>query len=167
MSERPPEAAPSVHFDAVLYPHRSLPPRGFAILMALLGSVGGCVGIALVLLGAWPVTPFLGLDVLLLFIAFRLSYRSARQHEAIRLTDDSLVVERVSPRGERRHWRFQPFWLRVVLEEPSEDTNRVLLTSHGRSLVVAGFLGPAERRRFATALTAALARWRTLVASPP
>ncbi|HET7594671.1 MAG TPA: DUF2244 domain-containing protein [Stellaceae bacterium] len=163
MSERVAEPAPTVFYDAVLSPHRSLPPRGFAVLMLALAAVSFCVSLGFVLQGAWPVTPFFGLDVLLIYWAFRINYRHARLREELRLTDESLTVERVSVRGERRRWQFQPFWLRVTLEEKDEHTSRLVLASHGRSLVVGSFLGPAERRGVATALKDALARWRTRV----
>jgi uncharacterized membrane protein len=154
------ESAPAVLFDAVLTPHRSLPPRGFAVFMMILAATSFSVSLGFVLMGAWPVTPFFGLDVLLVYIAFRISYRQARQREELRLTEESLTVDRVSVRGERKRWQFQPFWLRVILEEPDEHTNRLVLTSHGRSLVVGSFLGPDERRGVAQALKDALARWR-------
>jgi uncharacterized membrane protein len=151
---------PHVHYDAVLSPHRSLPPRGFAALMLFLAGVSFAVGLAFVLHGAWPVTPFFGLDVLLVYLAFRMSYRQGRLREELRLTEESLTVDRIDPRGKRRHWRFEPFWLRVVLEEQDEHSNRLVLTSHGRSLVVGSFLGPAERRGAAGSLKDALARWK-------
>jgi len=148
-----------IFFDAILYPHRSLPPRGFIVLMLVLSVVSFVAGVSFVLLGAWPILGFFGLDVLLVYLAFRASYRSARMHEWVRLTEDTLTVERVGQRGERRRWQFQPSWLRVVLEE-QEETNRLVLTSHGRELVVGGFLGPMERKNLATALKQALVRWR-------
>jgi len=157
--------ASAVFFDAVLYPHRSLPPQGFVLLMAVLGAVSFAAGISFVLIGAWPIVGYFGLDVLLVYLAFRASYRSARMHEWVRLTERALSVERVSVRGERRSWQFQPFWLRVVLEE-REETNRLILASHGRELVVGVFLAPAERKNLATALEDALARWRRHVGPP-
>ena len=159
------EEAPPVFFDAVLHPHRSLPPRAFGLMMAFLGGVSFFVSVGFVLIGAWPITGFFGLDVLLLYIAFRLSYRSARLHEHVRLTEGDLSVERVDVYGERLHWQFQPYWLRVILEEPDEDSNRLLLTSHGRTLVLASFLGPAERRQLAMQLKDALVRWRRFITS--
>src|SRR5690348_16911429 len=148
-----------VFFDAVLYPHRSLPPRGFLVLMLALGAVSFAAGVSFVLIGAWPIFGYFGLDVLLVYLAFRASYRSARMHEWVRLTGDLLTVERVSQRGERRRWQFQPFWLRVTLEE-HDETNRLVLASHGRELTVGGFLGPQERKNLAAALKDALTRWR-------
>jgi len=155
-----PDQPDAVFFDAILRPHRSLPHFGFLIVMLLVSGVSFVIGVGFVLLGAWPVTGFFGLDVLLLYWAFRLNYRHAREHEAVRLTGDALTVDKVNIRGERRHWRLQPFWLRVVLEEKDEDENHLFLTSHGRKVVLGGFLGPEERRSLARALKDALARWR-------
>ena len=96
----------------------------------------------------------------LLYLAFRLNYRSARQSETLRLADDQFTVERVGIYGERRLWRFQAFWLRVVLEERPDESNRLLLASHGRSLAIGDFLPPPSRRELATTLRQVLARWR-------
>jgi uncharacterized membrane protein len=160
MSERAAESPPAVFYDAVLKPHRSLPPKGFAVMMLLIAAVSFVISLVFVLNGAWPVTPFFGLDVALVYLAFRLSYRQARLTEALTLTEESLTVERVSIYGEHRRWRFQPFWLRVRFEETDEHTNRLVLTSHGSSLAIGTFLGPAERRSVAGALKDALLRWR-------
>lgn len=159
-AELPAPSFGRVFFERVLLPYRSLPPRGFHVLMLLLGLVSLAVGIGFVSIGAWPVCGFFGLDVALLYLAFRLSYRSARQRETLRLADEEFTVERVGIRGERRFWRFQPFWLRVVLDERDAESNRLFLTSHGRTLAIGDFLPPPARREVAEALRAALARWR-------
>ncbi len=150
----------AVFFDATLAPYRSLPSRGFFWIMATLSAIGFSAGIGFVLAGAWPVTGFFGLDVALVYLAFRVSYRGARQREILRLTQARLDIERISVRGERRRWQFQPFWLRVVFEERDDGQNRLLVASHGQSLVLGAFLGPAERRSLAEDLGAALLRWR-------
>ena len=149
-----------VFFERVLWPHRSLPPRGFRMLMLGLGILSLVAGICSVAAGAWPVCGFFGLDVALLYLAFRLSYRSARQRETLRLAHDQFTVERVDIYGERRLWRFQPFWLRVVLEERHDESNRLLLASHGKSVVIGDFLAPRVRRDLAATLREVLSRWR-------
>jgi uncharacterized membrane protein len=149
-----------LYFERVLLPHRSLPPRGFHLMMLFLGLVSLAVGIGFVSVGAWPVCGFFGLDVLAVYLAFRLSYRSARQKEVLRLLGDDFTVERVDIYGERRIWRFQPFWLRIVLEERADESNRLVIASHGRRLVIADFLGAPMRRELARSLSAALALWR-------
>jgi uncharacterized membrane protein len=160
------DAAPSLgrpFFERVLLPHRSLPPRGFHLMMLVLGMVSVAVGIGFVSIGAWPVFGFFGLDVALVYLAFRLNYRSARRSEILRLAGDTFTVERVSVRGEHRLWRFQPFWLRVVLEERDPDRNRLFVASHGRFLAIGDFLAPAARRELAATIRDALLRWRAAI----
>ena len=163
---RPQPAAPqqTVFLDTVLAPHRSLPKSGFVAVMSVFGGISLVAGIAFVLQGAWPVMGFFGVDVALVYLAFRLSYRSARRRERIRLVSDALTVERLGARGERGSWRFQPFWLRVTLEERADESNRLIISSHGRSLVLGSFLGAGERRSLAALLRDALARWRAYLA---
>jgi uncharacterized membrane protein len=147
-------------FERVLSPHRSLPPCNFHMLMGLLGLISFAAGVGFVAIGAWPVFGFFGLDVALVYVAFRLNYRTARQSETIRLAGDVFSVERVSVRGERRNWRFHPFWVKVILEERPDTSNRLLVASHGRSLVIGDFAPPATRRELAATLRDALTRWR-------
>ena len=51
-------------FSAMLTPHRSLGRVGFLILMLLFGGISFITGILFLLLGAWPVLGYYGLDVL-------------------------------------------------------------------------------------------------------
>ena len=163
MGSSDPLTAP-LHWEAVLRPHRSLPPGGFLALMLIVAAVSFVSGIVFVILGAWPVCGFFGLDVLLLYIAFRLNYRGARIREVVRLVGGDLTVEQVGVRGERRFWRMQAFWLRVELVEAHDGSNRLLVTTHGRSLSIGGFLTPAERRDLARDLDDALRRWKATTA---
>ncbi len=156
-----------VFFDATLHPHRSLPPKGFFWVMMVLAGASFCASLGFVLAGAWPVTGFFGLDIALVYLAFRLSYRSARQSENVRLTRTALDVERISIRGEKRRWRFEPFWLRIVYEEREEGQNRLSLTSHGKSMSLGAFLSAPERQQLALRLKTALAHWREALRNTP
>ncbi|MGE0743827.1 MAG: DUF2244 domain-containing protein [Rhodospirillales bacterium] len=147
-------------FGAVLHPHRSLTQPGFVVLMTAIAIVSFGVGAAFVMMGAWPVTGFFGLDVLLIYLAFRINYRRARMFETVSLTPDALTVERVNHRGRRQTWQFQPYWLRVSMDDPPQHDSALTLTSHGRSLVIGAFLSPEERLDFARALRHALDRLR-------
>ena len=147
-------------FERVLAPHRSLRERNFHLLMATLGLVSLAAGIGFVSIGAWPVIGFFGIDVALVYLAFRLNYRRARQSETLRLGDGVFSVERVGVRGEHRKWNFQAFWVRVTLEERGDASNRLLIASHGRSLAIADFVPPDTRRELAATLSDVLGRWR-------
>jgi uncharacterized membrane protein len=146
-----------VLFDALLTPHRSLSPRGFAILMAIAGSIGFVFGGAFILLGAWPIFGFCGAEWLLFYFCFRHNFRAERVSERIRLTPDRLTVERRDRRGRLQSWSFQPYWLRVEIEEHHDSSNVLALASHGRRLAIAGFLSSPERLDLARALKSALA----------
>ncbi len=148
-----------VFFRAVLYPHRSLSPRGFRRLMMCVGLFSVGIGTLFFLSGAWPIVGFMGVDVALLYWAFKASYRSAHDYETVELTADRLIVEKVDRRHKRR-WTFQPAWLRVSMEDPPRHHSQVTLSSHGKSLVVGSFLSPDERLDFAKALREALHRSR-------
>ncbi|WP_247878218.1 DUF2244 domain-containing protein [Azospirillum sp. TSO22-1] len=161
-----PTSAARVFFDAVLHPHRSLGRTGFLILMAAVAAVSFAVSLVFFLLGAWPVVGFFGIDVLLVWWAFRASYRSARLYERVRLTEEELTVQRVAWKQPDRRWSFQPYWLRVRMDDPPEHESQVTLSSHGRTVVVGSFLTPDERLEFATALQDALRAWRRAPCAP-
>ena len=152
-------AAPPARFDAVLYPNRSLGRFGFHLLMVAIVLVSAAFGAGFVLAGAWPVTGFLGLDVLLLYLAFRWNYRQGRRVEFIRLDASGLAVRRVDPQGRAREWRFDANWVRISLEDPYPDSP-LILSSHGQRLAVGAFLSAKERLEVAEALRAALAAHR-------
>ena len=143
-------------FKALLAPHRSLSPTGFVLFMAGVGVVSFATGITFLMLGAWPVFGFLGLDVLLVYIAFRLSYRSGRQYEVIDLTRERLTLTRVDPSGRSEVFTFNPYWVQVNLEPSHNGHSRLSLSSHGRKLPFASFLTDDERAEFAMVLRSAL-----------
>ena len=64
-------------FSAIITPHRSLSRPVSSLLMTLIGGFSFIGGMFFLLLGAWPVVGFLGLDVLLVYWAFRANYRAA------------------------------------------------------------------------------------------
>ncbi|HEX3972975.1 MAG TPA: DUF2244 domain-containing protein [Stellaceae bacterium] len=149
-----------VIFARTVAPYRSLPPRCLTWIMLGLAGFGFCSGIGFVLAGAWPVTGFFGLDIALLYLAFRLSYRSARQRENLRLTSQALDIERIGIHGERQSWQLEPTWLRVTIDENARGHGRLLVSSRGKTVGLGAFLNTEERRRLADELKAALRRWR-------
>ncbi len=153
-----PEGTP---FDFVLRPHRSLSPTGFWIIMGILAAWSFVGGIVFWLAGAWPVIGFCGVDVALVYWAFRASYRDQRAHERLWLNGDTLTVQRVDKRGAEERFSFPSYWVRVRLDEPPNRQSRLTVSSHGRHVVIGAFLAPEERAALAQALAAALERART------
>ena len=150
----------SIRFDAVLHPHASLTPRGFFLLMAFIGLISFCAGVAFVMAGAWPVFGFFGIDIVLVYLAFKLNYRDARRYETLQLTDTTLTVERVAPSGKRERWRFQPYWLQVEIEDNPAPESALTLRSHGRIVEIGSFLTTEEKVDLANALRNELSKLR-------
>src|ERR1700693_164529 len=108
-----PHAQPEL-FSALLTPHRSLNRTGFAIVMGFVGIVSFAAGLAFLLMGAWPVLGFFGLDALAIYWAFRVNFRRARATEEISVTPSELRVRRVSHRGHVAEWVLNPLWVRLA-----------------------------------------------------
>ncbi len=143
--------------DVRIVPHRSLSSANFRLLMALFALVSIVTSVPFVLLGAWPVAGFMGLDVAIFYFAFKANFKSARAYEDIVLTPLELLLAKVTPRGARVEWRFHPVWVRLDREEHVEfGLQRLSIRSKGRSVEIASFLGPDAKADFASKLTRAL-----------
>jgi len=147
-------------FSAVLTPHRSLSPRGFVVLMSVVSVISFAAGMAFFLAGAWPVLGFFGLDVLLIYVAFKMNYYAGRAYETIAIAGSTLTITKVLSSGRTRQFTFNPYWARVDVKSQPGRASVLKLTSHGRSLVLGAFLSENERLDFATALREALATHR-------
>jgi|SRR6185503_3353152 len=151
-----PLAEPTL-FSAIITPHRSLSGRGFLAVMALVGTMSFTAGMFFFLMGAWPVVGFLGLDVALVYWAFRANYRAAAASEEVTVTASELRVRRISHRGKVAEWTLNPLWTKLDREKHQEfGLLKLFLVSRGRRLPIAGFLSPKEKESFAAALSAAL-----------
>jgi uncharacterized membrane protein len=143
-------------FRAVLSPHRSLSPTGFLLLMLALGLVSFATGMAFLVIGAWPVFGFFGLDVALVYVAFRLNYRSGRLYETVEIEENAMTLTRVHPSGLTESFDFNPHWVRVSLKEGPWGRADLRLASHGRELSFGRFLTDEQKRDFADTLRGAL-----------
>lgn len=149
-------------FAATLTPHRSLGPVGFAVMMAFVGLTCFFAGLMFYNLGAWPVAGFLGLDVFIIWLAFRLNYRAGRACEHVLLSRDRLTIRKVQPNGRASEVMLNPYWARLEVTEV-EDEGIIGMQVRSRDVAVAigAFLNPDDRRSFAHAFRAALAEART------
>jgi uncharacterized membrane protein len=148
-------------FKTRLTPHRSLTPRGFSLLIAIFCLAQGVFAIPFLVMGAWPVAGFMGLDALALYIAFRISFRDARAYETLDVTPLELVFAKVGAGGRRREWRFNPSWVRLEQTVHEEfGTQSVALVFRGEAIEVGSFLGPDQKAELAKNLTRALAAAR-------
>ena len=155
-ADNDPNSEPTI-FSAVITPNRSLDRVGFVVLMGLVCFVSFVAGIVFLIAGAWPVVGFFGLDVALLYWAFKLNYAHAAAYEEVIITAAELKLRKVSHRGKAREWTLNPLWTKLEREAHADfGLLRLFLVSRGRRFLVANFLAPEERESFAAALSAAL-----------
>lgn len=148
-----------------LWPHRSLPRRGFA------GFIGvTCLLIAvplLTVLGSpvlWGLLPFFVLTVGGVWFAIERSYRDGRVLEELRFWPDRLELTRHNARGPRQDWQANPYWVELRLHRdggPVEDY--LTLKGGGREVEIGAFLSPEERQALHDDLAG---RLRVLNAAP-
>jgi uncharacterized membrane protein len=144
-------------FSALLTPHRSLNHTGFLVVMAFVSVISFAAGFAFLMMGAWPVLGFFGLDVLAIYLAFRINFRRARASEEIRVTPSELRFRRISHRGHVVEYVLNPLWVQLDRKtHPEFGVERLYLLSRGRRVAIGSFLGPDEKASFANALTVAL-----------
>jgi uncharacterized membrane protein len=158
MDETNVPSADEPFFRAELMPYRSMGTTGFRVLMGVLFVASVVVGIAFLSIGAWPVFGFFGLDVLLLYLAFKLSYRSGRARELVAVSRTLLDIRKIAPSGRTEEHRFNPFWARLAIARHEMiGITAMRVEGQGKSVPIGGFLNPDDRESFATAFGQALA----------
>lgn len=151
-------AADEPFFSALLVPHRSLGKTGFAILMGALLLGWLVTGVLFLSNGAWPIFGFFGLDVLALYIAFRVNYRAARAREEVSVSRTALDIRKTAPSGKSEAHRFNPFWTRFSIARHDEiGITRMAVEAQGQHVPLGSFLNPDDRESFAKAFSQALA----------
>jgi len=153
--QSPPEAPT---FRAELRPHRSASQRTLNVIILALIAVFIPTAVAFVTAGAWPVTGFMGFELLLLYGAFWLNRHRGSTVEYIDLTRETLRVERINHWGQRQVWTLEPTWTRISVAERTGGHGRLELRSRGQSLVIGEFLTREEQVDLAAALKKAVAR---------
>jgi uncharacterized membrane protein len=153
------ERSGSKPWQAILTPHRSLSRQGFIIVMALIAAVNFAVGALFMAIGAWPVAGFAGLDVLLMWWAFRANFADGRRLERISVTDHEVILDCLSEGRQPEQKRFVRQWVKVELQEDREREliGSLSLVAGANRTVIGEFLAPEERKTLAQALRRAVA----------
>ena len=143
-----------------LWPHQSLPPKGYA------GTVLGAAVLACI-----PLMAFLGTFALWSILAFLLvplfglkraldRNRNDRQFlEVLTLDGKTAHLERHNPTGHCQNWDCNRYWTKVRLhKENGPVPNYVTLRGNGREVEIGAFLSEEERKSLYRELKAAFAR---------
>lgn len=143
-----------------LWPHRSLSKRGFRLLMIALGGLMALIGTLFFVLGAWPVIGFLGLEILVVWMAFRMNYNAARRRETLAASRDKFRIERTAPNGTTEIEELPTPWLKARLEETADSgesrPGRLVVSAHGKEAEIGAFLHDAEKQELLPEINAML-----------
>jgi uncharacterized membrane protein len=155
--------AKALLLDAVLRPNPPMSRRALRVVLAVVASFNVAFALSFVLRGAWPIAPFMGLDVALLAWALHTSRRAARRFEHLTLTHEELHILRQPVKGAAEEVALNPYWVRVEMDDPPEPWSQLTLKSHGKGVQIGAFLNPDARAAFADVLRSALRRARETV----
>jgi len=145
-------------FSARLTPYRSLDRRGFNILIGLVGGIFFVIGMVFLTLGLWPVLGFMGLDVALVYWAFKANYKAARAYEDVEVSRRHVLLRKVNPNGVPSDHEFPQFGTRFEVERHQEiGITKMQISHRANSVELGNFLNPLDRDSFALAFQQALA----------
>ncbi len=150
-----------IWFEEILFPRRSLGKIGFHILMTIIVGLSLVIGIMFYKMGAWPVSGFFGLDVLLIYTAFKIHYQHGKSAEIIRLTDQELIISRIDYKGKRQDVSYNSYWVNLSMACPPNVPKHVGETfiearSHGKGTFFGTFLTQGKRNELMLSLKQAL-----------
>lgn len=156
------ETSPEAPKTLLVWPHRSLPARGFVWFIGLTAAL-----LSLPLLAAlgsptlWALLPFLIAAVAGIWVALRRNARDRSVTETLTLTRDMATLVRREPDGTTRTWQANSHWVRVALYPTGGPVSDYLtLSGEQREVELGAFLTPEERRSLAQDLRARLAALR-------
>lgn len=146
------------HWRYVLRPNRSASWYQIKIFFAIVAGVSVTIAMGFALLGFWPVLPFAGIELVLLWCCLCQNASAGDAAEVIEIDADTVAVAQ-GRRTAQRSWRFARCWARIRLEPaPARlHPSRLLIGSHGRAVRLGTFLTEEERQVLARDLRSALA----------
>ena len=143
-----------------MWPHRSLPRRGFVAF--ILGTFALITIPLYPLLGTfvlWGLLPFLLVAVGGIWWALERSYRDAEMHEELVIGPDEVHLTRVNPGGKTQEWECNSYWAKVdIYPTGGPVTHYLTMSGKGRKVEIGAFLSEDERKVLHGELVDALRR---------
>jgi uncharacterized membrane protein len=142
-----------------LWPHRSLPPQGFAAFIGITFILLMVPVLALLGKAAlWGILPFPLAALALTWVLLRRSYHP-RLGEELTVSPERATLVHSGADGRRQEWEANPYWLRVVLHAHGGPVENYLTLEGGPRVVEIGaFLSPEERVELQPQLADAFSR---------
>ncbi len=148
------------YLDIKVYPKQSLTYKGLLFLMLFITIPASYIGISFYIIGAWPVLGFMGLEIIFIYIAFKVLFNRNGSYEHILLDKTKLKIFYKSKKEVIKEVEIEPTWLKVKIEDIYKNKNVLTLSSHGKKIVLGSFLIPEERQKLAKEIRYGLNKWK-------
>tara|TARA_B100000767_G_C19508942_1_gene427515 strand:- start:149 stop:622 length:474 start_codon:yes stop_codon:yes gene_type:complete len=148
------------YLDIKIYRNQSLTTRGLYILMFFITIPASYIGISFYVLGAWPVLGFMGFEILLIYIAFKILFYKNKFYEHIILDNEKLNILFKKKNKIIKKIELEPTWVQVKIEKIYENEDTLILSSHGKKIILANYLIPEERLKLAGKIKSGLREWK-------
>ena len=148
------------YLDIKIYRNQSLTTRGLYILMFFITIPASYIGISFYVLGAWPVLGFMGFEILLIYIAFKILFYKNKFYEHIILDNEKLNILFKKKHKIIKKIELEPTWVQVKIEKIYENEDTLILSSHGKKIILANYLIPEERLKLAGKIKSGLREWK-------
>jgi uncharacterized membrane protein len=141
----------------ILAPTRSASWQQIQRFFTLVAGVSGVIALTFALKGFWPILPFAGAELALLWFCFYKNATAGLINEVIDIDDSTVAVQRAS-RGKQRRWSFKRAWIQIRLQPAAVrlHSSQLLLRSHGKTVHLGAFLTEDERQDVARELRSVL-----------
>ncbi len=151
----PLESGEKIQFGIESRRYNSSSPHARLLVFGSLGMFTLAIAGAFVLIGAWPVAPFAGLECMALLAAYRWLRRHDEDYELITIEGDDVIVETRNG-SKRERVPMSRFWAQVVVEDLAGGKKRVFLRAHGREIEFGRLLSDEAKLSVAKRLRAKL-----------
>ncbi len=150
-----------VYMDAELRPSRSLSPKGYWQVMALILAIAAPMLIYFLFLGMTPIVIAICLSVGITAFGFTQSFKHLSQRTFVRVTASTIDVQHFDRYGRQTCAQMPSAFTRVAVEKTNSDThNGIRLSNSGKAYLIGRYLTPDEQEKFAESLKQAITNAR-------
>jgi len=140
-----------------IYPNNSLSQKGFYILMIFITLPSLFIGGMFFFMGAWPVLGFMGLELILIYIFFKILFYKNNFYEHITLDKRKFNIHYSNKNKIFNTIALEPTWLKVNIENKNKT---LVITTHGKTIELGKCLALKEKTNLAETIKSALITWR-------
>ena len=149
-------------FNITVLPYRSLSKKGFKNLMLIVCFIFFSIGIFFWSIGASPVFGFLGLDVLCLYLAFKINYKNGEIFENLKILNSELVITRFFPSGKSQVWNLEPYWTKAEILSQSKNNDALVVRSKEKVVMLGSFLNLNDKKKLKKKINNALSSYKVM-----